>query len=116
VRDDGGEHNPGDVAWFAAGGTEMTAEAWFDHDLRVLGMHLDAHAAGHPDPGRSLLVLVNTGPHEQPFTLPGAPYATSYRSLLDTSDERPTATDAETPAGTTVVLTPHSIQVHASMR
>ncbi|MEP6762072.1 MAG: glycogen debranching protein GlgX [Sporichthyaceae bacterium] len=119
VRDDGVEHSPGDIAWFAPGGTEMTAEAWFDHDLRVLGMHLDAHATGDandPASGRSLLVLVNTGPDEERFTLPGAPYATAYRSLLDTSYELPGATGPETPAGTSLVLTPHSIQVHASMR
>ena len=94
----------------------MTAEGWFDHDLHVLGMHLDAHAAGDPAPGQSLLVLVNTGPDEAPFTLPGTPHATAYWSLLDTSDERPGETGPETPAGTAVMLAPHSIQVHASTR
>jgi isoamylase len=115
LRDDGVEH-PGDIAWFTAGGSEMTAEGWFDHDLHVLGMHLDAHAAGDPTPGRSLLVLMNTGPDEAPFTLPGSPYATTYRSLLDTSDDRPGGPGEETPSGTDVMLAPHSIQVHASTR
>ncbi len=119
LRDDGIEHASGDVAWFAAGGSEMTAEAWFDHDLRVLGMHLDATTegdSGDPAGGQSLLVLVNTGPDEERFTLPGAPHATSYRVLLDTSDEQPGPTGPETDAGGAVVLTPHSIQVHASTR
>jgi hypothetical protein len=61
-------------------------------------------------------VLVNTGPDEERFTLPGAPYATSYHLLLDTSDEQPGAPAPETRAGSAVVLTPHSIQVHASTR
>ena len=61
-------------------------------------------------------MLVNTGPDDERFTLPGAPYATSYRLLLDTSDEQPGPTGPETPAGGAVVLTPHSIQVHASTR
>ena len=119
VHDDGIEHALGDVAWFAAGGSEMTAEAWFDHDLRVLGMHLDATTAGDSGEaagGASLLVLVNTGPDEEPFTLPGAPYATSYRLLLDTTDEQPGPSGPDMHAGGDVVLTPHSIQVHASTR
>ena len=97
----------------------MTAEAWFDHDLRVLGMHLDGSTVGDSsdsDGGRSLLVLVNTGPDEERFTLPAAPYATSYRLLLDTSDEHPGDIGPGTQPGSAVTLTPHSIQVHASAR
>ena len=59
-------------------------------------------------------MLVNTGPDEEPFTLPGAPYATSYRALLDTSDEQPGRPARDARRSSTVVLTPHSVQVHAS--
>jgi isoamylase len=125
LRDDGIEHSLGDVNWFGAGGSELTAEAWFDHDLRVLGMHLVASTAGDPSNaedtsnalgGSSLLVLVNTGPDEERFTLPGAPHATSYQPLLDTTDEQPGPPGPEMHAGEAVVLTPHSIQVLASSR
>ena len=117
LHDDGARRGDGDIAWIASGGTEMTAEAWFDHDLRVLGMYLmSAPADGGSEPGHSLLVLLNTGPDEQQFTLPGEPYATSYRGVLDTSDEHPGAIGPETPAGSAVMLTPHSIQVHAATR
>ena len=41
---------------------------------------------------------------------------TAYRLLLDTSDEQPGPSGPETPAGSAVELTPHSVQVHASTR
>ena len=101
-----------DLTWFAPGGAEMSAEGWFDHDLRVLGLHL----AGEVAEDSSLLVLLNTGPDEETFTLPAQPWASSYRCLLDTTDERPARTGPEVTAGTAVMLTPHSVQVLASSR
>ena len=55
-----------DVAWFGDDGHEMSAERWFQHDLRVLGVYLSGKAvddADEPDP--SLLVLLNTGRAER---------------------------------------------------
>ncbi len=96
----------------------MPPEAWFDHDLRVLGMRLASPPIdGRAEPGQPLLVLLNTGPDEVPFTLPAQPYATSYHGVLDTSDERPTPESrGASAAGTTVVLAPHSVQVLTSQR
>ncbi|HEU4913268.1 MAG TPA: glycogen debranching protein GlgX [Actinomycetes bacterium] len=103
-----------DLAWFGADAREMTAEEWFDHDLRVLGMYL----SGPPTPGEpeatSLLVLLNTGPTAESALLPGMPWGAAYELLLDTADELPTASGG--PAVTTVTLAPHSLQVLAARR
>ena len=112
LRQDEFFDGPPVLAWFSPGGSEMTAEGWFDHDQRVLGMHLSAQGAGAD--GSSVLVLLNTGPADEAFTLPAEPFATSYRCLLDTNDERPAGSGPEVAAGTPVVLAPHSVQVLAS--
>ena len=109
---DGLRDDRGVVVWFCAAGTEMSAEAWFDHALRVLGMHLSADGDGATNGGPAgMLVLLNTGPEEERFTLPAEPSTTSYRCLLDTSDERPGEVGPEATAGTGVALTPYSVQV-----
>jgi glycogen operon protein len=109
-----------DLTWFAPNGRPMSAEAWFDHDQQVLGLHLAADflpELPHPDAElpESLLVLLNTGPAPETFTLPGSPWASSYRVLLDTTDERPTAEGtADLGSGAGVPLTPHSVLVLAA--
>jgi hypothetical protein len=77
----------------------MTAERWFDHDQRVLGMYV----AG-------LLVWVNTGPAEETAVLPGAPWAAGYDTVLDTGDEQP-APGPRVEPGTSIVLTPWTVRV-----
>ena len=96
-----------DLAWFSSDGLEMTDSEWFDHDRRVIGGYL-----AHPgSDGESLLVLTNTGPDEASFVLPGGDWAATYRCLLDTTDERPEPAADHVPAGSTVVLAPHSVQL-----
>jgi glycogen operon protein len=100
----------------------MSAEAWFDHDQQVLGLHLAADflpEVPHPaaELPESLLVLLNTGPAPETFTLPGSPWASTYRVLLDTTDERPTTDGtADLGSGAAVPLTPHSVLVLAARR
>jgi isoamylase len=105
-----------DLAWFSPDGHEMTDSAWFDHDRRVLGGFLT-----NPDgAGESLLVMANTGGDEASFNLPGRPWASSYRCLLDTTDERPThvggSVRVSDGAGENVRLTPYSIAIYAAAR
>ena len=95
-----------DLAWFAPDGAEMSAEAWFDHDQNALGMYL--HGL---DGDCSMLVLINTGPAEQLFTTPGAPWAAAYTCVLDTTDERPQTSGNDVTAGAALALAPHSLQV-----
>jgi isoamylase len=111
-----GEDGLKDLAWFAPDGHEMTDSTWFDPDRRVLGGFVT-----NPDgAGESLLVLANTGGEDALFSLPGRPWASSYRCLLDTTDETPTdgtsrATVSED-AGGQVQLTPFSIAIYAARR
>jgi isoamylase len=106
VHDDGRK----DLAWFAPDGQEMTDAAWFDHDRRVIGGFVAHPSAG----GESLLVLTNTGPDEAGFVLPDGPWATEYRCLLDTTDERPETAAADDSPGSTVRLAPFSVRVLAA--
>ena len=104
-----------DLAWFGPDGLELTAERWYDHDQRVLGLFLaDRPDATDEEPG-SLLVLLNTGPEAEPMTLPTSPWATAYDVLLDTADERPKAGPAY-PSGEVLTLAAQSVQVLAARR
>ncbi|MDP8908292.1 MAG: glycogen debranching protein GlgX [Chloroflexota bacterium] len=112
-----------DLAWFAPVGMEMTPEAWSDHDQRTLGCFLAAdflraspEQSPPADDRKSLLVLMNTEGMPTAFTLPGQPWATSYRRLLDTADERPLAATFDLAAGSSVALAPFSVQVLAARR
>ena len=96
-----------DVAWFTAGGRELTHAEWFDPGQCTLGMHLDGAGIRSRGPrgervvDDSFLLVLHTGASDVRFRLPGAPYATSYDVLLDTRDERPRADPARVglPAG-----------------
>jgi glycogen operon protein len=99
-----------DLAWFASDGQEMTDTEWFDHDRRVIGGYV-----AHPVPGgESLLLLVNTGPDEAGFVLPAGNWATAYRCLLDTTDERPEPADTDDLPGGTVQLAAHSLRLFSA--
>jgi isoamylase len=78
-----------DVAWFTAGGTEMTEPDWHEAGMATLGMLLVG------DPG--LYLLVHAGLEPVDACLPGRPWADRYELLLDTSDERPAAHPAPGP-------------------
>jgi isoamylase len=99
-----------DLAWFSSDGQEMTDTEWFDHDRRVIGGYV-----AHPVPGgESLLLLVNTGPDKAGFVMPDGHWATAYRCLLDTTDERPEPTTADDLPGSTVQLAAHSLKLFSA--
>ena len=107
------EGGPKDLAWIGADGHELPDAAWHEADRRTLGMYVAGGAGPTPDPSHaSFLVLLHAGGQEQPFTLPGEPYAAAYRLILDTAVEpgRPTAPQGQAiPAGSTLVLAPLSL-------
>ena len=70
-------HGLADLAWLDADGQEIHGEAWNRRDRRALGALIGA-------PGRRpgpLLLLVNSGADDLPFTLPAGP----WHVLLDSS-------------------------------
>ncbi|MDX3231103.1 glycogen debranching protein GlgX [Streptomyces sp. ME19-01-6] len=81
-----------DLAWFTAGGTEMTEGDWYA-PTAALGLYLSGHdtaqrdAQGAPITDDSFLVLLHSGPAPVDFTLPGPPWAAAYELLADTSRE-----------------------------
>ncbi|MDI6519083.1 glycogen debranching protein GlgX [Streptomyces coelicoflavus] len=94
-----------DLAWFTAGGTEMTERDWYA-PAATLGMYL----SGRDIPGRdehgdpivddSFLAVLHAGAEPAGFVLPGAPWAERYEVVVDTGrEDQEEAPDAMHPAG-----------------
>ncbi|MFD8354210.1 glycogen debranching protein GlgX [Streptomyces coelicoflavus] len=94
-----------DLAWFTAGGTEMTERDWYA-PAATLGMYL----SGRDIPGRdehgdpivddSFLAVLHAGAEPAGFVLPGAPWAERYEVVVDTGrEDQEEAPDAVHPAG-----------------
>ncbi|WP_369032479.1 glycogen debranching protein GlgX [Streptomyces adonidis] len=81
-----------DLAWFTAGGTEMTERDWYA-PAATLGMYLSGRdipgrdARGAPIVDDSFLAILHAGDASTDFTLPGAPWAERYEVVVDTSRE-----------------------------
>jgi glycogen operon protein len=95
-----------DLAWFTPEGRELTDADWFAPSVRTLGMYLSGTGIrtrgprGEPIVDDSFLVLLHAGAEVVDFTLPGAPWASSYDVVLSTAEEsdgRP-ASDRRRPA------------------
>ncbi|MFJ7065029.1 glycogen debranching protein GlgX [Streptomyces sp. NPDC101115] len=81
-----------DLAWFTAGGTEMTEADWYA-PAATLGLYL----SGRDIPGRdargeqvtddSFLAVLHAGPRPVEYRLPGPPWAESYERVVDTALE-----------------------------
>ena len=89
-----------DLAWFRSDGEQLTASDWSNLNPRTIAMYLsgndirqvDEH--GGPVVDDSFLVIMHAGLDPSTFTLPGAPWATSYEVVLDNTDPTNTATVA----------------------
>jgi glycogen operon protein len=93
----------GDVTWLAPDGSPMDGDGWNDAGRRALGMLLRGRAVR---PVRQdLLVLLNVGSGDVPFTLPGA----TFTELLDTG--RPDGAPAAGPVSGTVELGAWTVRV-----
>ncbi|GAA2270020.1 glycogen debranching protein GlgX [Kitasatospora cystarginea] len=103
-----------DLTWFNARGREMTEADWFA-PTAVLGMLLSGSAMSERDEhgcdltDDSFLLLLNSGPQGLPFTLPGAPWAAAYESVLDTA--RPELTSRTHQALATIQLAARSCRL-----
>jgi len=80
-----------DLAWFHPDGRELAERDWFDSSLRTIGMYLDGRGLRHRDArGKviiddSYLLVLHSGDEPIEFVLPGAPWATGYRPVVDTT-------------------------------
>jgi isoamylase len=107
-----------DLAWFRPDGREMTDAEWFSA-TPTLGIYLSGQDIRGRDPfGKrivddSFLLLLHAGPEAAGFVLPAAPWAESYRMVIDTTlDGDPAAHDpAVVPAGRPLELAPQSFHL-----
>jgi glycogen operon protein len=125
-----------DLAWFAPDGAEMNHERWHDPQVRVLQMYLhavmlapDASRRHHTD--ESLLVVLQGQPQPVEVRLPGAPWASRYRLLWDSAQDRPPVLDDYAGTGRTalgpdapgtvhgdgtIMLAPFSMRIYGTRR
>ncbi|MYR60807.1 glycogen debranching enzyme GlgX, partial [Streptomyces sp. SID625] len=81
-----------DLAWFTAGGTEMTEGDWYA-PAATLGMYLSGRdipggdERGEPVRDDSFLLVLHAGPGPVEFTPPGPPWAERYEVVVDTGGE-----------------------------
>ncbi|WP_097870113.1 glycogen debranching protein GlgX [Streptomyces sp. rh34] len=81
-----------DLAWFTRDGREMTEGDWYA-PAATLGLYLSGRdipgrdARGEPVTDDSFLTVLHAGAEPTSFALPGAPWATRYALVLDTSRE-----------------------------
>jgi len=88
-----------DIAWLSCDGGEMTREHWEDGANRCFGLRLGRDNAQEA----ALLVLINAGSADIPFTLPPAPGG-AWEMELDTA--RPDLSRASTGVGVPSVAVP----------
>ena len=105
-----------DLGWLSPSGTALTDGEWNDPGTRTIGMYLSGRL--RPVPGdaasgkdESFLLLFHSGDDHHPFVLPGDPYGTRYRRVLDTHDDHPGVAPWTDPAGGTVMLAPRNLIV-----
>ncbi len=115
---DGG---PKDLAWLGPDGHEVSEDDWHDGSARTLGMYLagELHGTDHegnPRRDESFLVILHAGDRPAPFTLPGAPYATSYVRTVDTATGQAAVDGPEVPAATTITIPPRTLLVLEARR
>ena len=103
--------NVPDIAWFNHDATEFTSENWESPDTRAIGMYL----AGAISDGINIDVVdngfyyfLNSGSEPITVTLPSGQYASSYRLMFNTADERDWEKHDHIEPGSTIELKPWS--------
>jgi glycogen operon protein len=103
-----------DVLWLRPDAAEMTDADWNDGERRVLGVLLNGDAIpetdthGRPISGDTLLILLNSGHDDTPFTLPQRTH-TRWERLVDTADPEESAFSVG--SGSTWIASAHSAAV-----
>ena len=110
-----GEDGVKDLAWFGAGGVELTETEWFSGAVPTIAMYLNGDGIRTRGPrgeairDESFLVVLHTGAEPGECLLPAAPWARSYEVLLDTAREG-MSQSAYTPGGV-LALPPGAVVV-----
>ncbi|MFB8268728.1 glycogen debranching protein GlgX [Streptomyces sp. NPDC055955] len=100
-----------DLAWFTAGGTEMTERDWYA-PAATLGMYLSGRdipgrdALGTPVTDDSFLAVLHAGDRPVSCVLPAGPWARAYEVVVDTSLEEQQDAPAVTHAAGAVITVP----------
>jgi glycogen operon protein len=87
-----------DLAWFRSDGAQMEASDWSNLNPRTIAMYLSGKDIrqvgehGEPVVDDSFLVIMHGGLTPSTFTLPSAPWATSYEVVIDNTDRSNSAT------------------------
>ncbi len=102
-----------DLAWFGAGGAELTDPDWFSTDLSTVGMALSGDGlrartrTGRRRHDDTFLLVLHGGADETRFVLPDGPWGQAWSVVLDTRDDRPLdAPSAQLAAGASLDLSP----------
>ncbi len=100
-----------DLAWIGVDGVEVGSDKWNSPDTRTVGMFLNGAATGAAAgaAGSSFLMVLHAGPEAVPYRLPGAPYASSWETEIDTAD--PGGISRPYDAGATLQLPARSVMV-----
>ncbi|MGE0449871.1 MAG: glycogen debranching protein GlgX [Vicinamibacterales bacterium] len=93
-----GQHAPGspvrDIMWLTPLGNEMSDAEWQADQVRCLGVRLaglgmtELDQNGNPIMGETLVYLLNAGPGDVDFRLPGFEPGIGWMCILDTFDEQ----------------------------
>jgi glycogen operon protein len=108
---------PGDIAWFTAGGEEMTGGDWEAGFVKSLSVFLNGDAIGEPDDrgerirDDSFLLLFNASERDLEFAIPDLRYGERWAKELDTAMLDPHGQAAPAKPGDMVAVPSRSIQV-----
>ena len=81
-----------DLAWFRSDGAQLAASDWSNLSQRTIAMYLSGKdirqvgERGEPVVDDSFLVVMHGGLTSSTFTLPSAPWASSYEVVIDNTD------------------------------
>ena len=104
-----------DITWLTSKGLPMTDADWHSEHARCLGILLsgdqidEADEQGQPITDDSMVLLLNSSPHDVSFVLPDAPTQGSWFPILDTA--HPKARPGRKAAGVSLKLTARSVMV-----
>ena len=109
-----GTGDPPDIAWFDAQGRSMTQDGWNDPTNHFIAYLLRGRS-DQPPPDDDVLVVLNAGPAEAGFVVPGTP-GRCFELLLDTGTAEGLPVERAIEAGSTLTVPGRTVLVAAGPR